>query len=88
MVNDQASRAFGTALLLLAVLAPLLLPVYAFEVAPESGQRALIVLHGCEAIVAALAATMALRVAYLRGVRYALRALGNTAPALDALRLG
>jgi hypothetical protein len=60
---------FGWAFTLCATVAPILLVIYAFVIAPDSLERAQIIVQGDERIVFLLAAAVMLRAFYLLGVK-------------------
>jgi hypothetical protein len=54
-----------------AIVAPMLLVTFSFEVAPNSIERVRIVLAGCEMILSLLALTLILRASYRLGFQNA-----------------
>ena len=71
--------AFDAGFSAIATLAPILLTVFAFAASPDSMQRAHMIVRGCELIVGILGGALALRGAYLFGLRNA-SALAHATP--------
>jgi hypothetical protein len=69
MSSASNQAAFRHAFTTIATVAPIALIVYAFLADPDSLERARIVVQGCEQIVVVLVGLMAIRAAYLLGVR-------------------
>ena len=73
MSSASNQAAFRLAFTTIATIAPVALLVYAYLAELDGLERGRIVVQGCEQIVVVLVAVMAIRAAYLLGVRKSLR---------------